>query len=154
MTDFRYDPECDTYVEVDQEQSLRMEAAWECAAQEWRISETQRRVASGDYVTHDLNLFTKQDVDALKEAGLRFATDDDRNAQDMYMQNIDGHLRVVKVCPLETGKKAAHDFRAKAESPAQASPASAGTPTGQAQNPARATSARQPPAIGLALRQA
>lgn len=127
------------------------------AAQRWRIADAMRKAAAGDYVVHGFSFFTKQAVDELKEMGLRFATDQDKSAEGMYMENVDGHLREVKVCALENPKAekpvvAAND--AKAEPPLQILIASAGKPADQVQNPARATTAPRPPANAPVVRPA
>ena len=119
------------------------------SAQRWRVADAMRKAAAGEYIIHGFSYFTKEAVDELKGMGLRFATDKDKAADSLYMENVDGHLREVKVCALEQPAKiikkaekpvvAAND--AIVEIPQQAQPASAGTAGDQVQNPARATTA-------------
>lgn len=127
------------------------------AAQRWRVADAMRKAASGDYVVHGFSYFTKEAVAELKEMGLRFATEADKNADSMYMQNVDGHLREVRVCALKKPAAKAAKIAAAREvraEPPQILLASAGIPADQGQNPARATIAPRPSATAPAAHPA
>ncbi len=129
------------------------------AAQRWRVSDAMRKAASGDYIIHGFSYFTKQAVDELKDMGLRLATDKDKQAESLYMENVDGHLREVKVCALEQPAKKAEKTEVAAndaivEIPQQMLLTAAGTSGDQVQNPARATNAPRPQASAPAVRPA
>ena len=115
------------------------------AAQRWRVTDAMRKAAAGDYIVHGFSYFTKQAVDELKDMGLRFATDKDKNTESLYMENVDGHLREVKVCavkkPALKAEKVVVAANAKVELPQQVLLAAADTPADPVQNPARATTA-------------
>lgn len=116
----------------------------------WRLSEMMRKAALGEYVAHGFSYFTKDAVDELKEINLRFAGDNDAQTETLYMENIDGHLRAVKVCRLEkpAQKNAMVPESAKAGALPQVRPAFAGTSDDLVQNPPRATIS-PPPTISV-----
>lgn len=126
------------------------------AAQAWNIAEKHRLAAAGAYIVHNCSFFKKEDVAELGEMGLRLATDHDPKTQIMFIENVEGHLREVRVCALE--KPTAPRARARvrdshgvesqtvASAPAQLADLNiAGDP---AQNSARATTISRPPASG------
>ena len=121
------------------------------AAQRWRVADAMRKAAAGDYVVNGFSYFTKQAVEELNDMGLRFATDKDKSSERMYMENVDGHLREVKVCAIEKPKVlAAND--ANADPLQRPLRAGAGTPVGQVESPARATNAPRPSATAPVAR--
>ncbi len=126
------------------------------AAQRWRVADAMRKAASGEYIVHGFSYFTKQAVEELKDMGLRLATDKDKNAESLYMENVDGHLREVKVCALEqaANKPAMAANDAKAEVPQQIVLTAASTSGDQVQNPARATNAPRQTAAAPVVRPA
>lgn len=135
------------------------ELAHESALRNWKISEKQRLAASGEYVQHGCSFFKKQDIDELKEMGLRLAQDGEKNAEVLYMENVDGNLRDVLVCmdkvqrekaPLARPATAANDGRTL--QPAPVVLAALDTAGSQAQNPARATTSPRQTAAAPVIR--
>ena len=99
-----------------------------------RISQIMAQAAAGDVVEHGASYFKKSDIEELATWNQRLATDQDRHFEITMMEDVHGHLREVRICPVESDT-------ANAE-PAQIVVASTSKPRDQAQSPAASTTPR------------